>query len=204
MRIILLGAPGAGKGSQAAKITAQYHIPHISTGDAFRSNIAKGTEVGKLAKTYMDKGLLVPDEVTVNIVAARIAEDDCKNGFLLDGFPRTIPQADTLARLTDIDAVINIEVDHTRVLNRLTGRRSCTCGACYHISSYKGKSCEKCGRELYIREDDKENVIVKRLEAYNQMTAPLVDYYRAKGKLFDIDGNRSIEQTFLSIKAVLK
>lgn len=204
MKIILLGAPGAGKGSQAAKITKYYGIPHISTGDAFRSNIAAGTEIGKYAKSFMDKGQLVPDEVTIKIVEERLKAEDCKNGFMLDGFPRSIPQADALSKITDIDAVINITVDPSVILKRLTGRRSCSCGACYHISTYDKDTCERCGAKLFIRDDDREDAIKVRLEVYEKTTAPLVEYYGNKGILIEVDGNCTIDETFEMIKAVLK
>ncbi|MFA5449942.1 MAG: adenylate kinase [Clostridia bacterium] len=202
-KIILLGAPGAGKGSQAAKISEYYRIPHISTGDAFRSNIARGTEIGKYAKTFIDKGLLVPDDVTVKIVTERIAEDDCKNGFLLDGFPRSIPQAEALSQLTQIDAVIDIQVDFSLVIKRLSGRRMCSCGGVYHISTYQKGECEKCGGKLYIRDDDNEESIKKRLEVYAQTTAPLTEYYEKQGILYKVGGNDTIEDTFREVKAVL-
>lgn len=202
-KIILLGAPGAGKGSQAAIISEHYGIPHISTGDAFRSNIARGTEIGKYAKTFIDKGLLVPDEVTVNIVAERLKAEDCKNGFLLDGFPRSIPQAEALARITEIDAVIDITVDFDRVIKRLSGRRMCSCGAVYHTSTYSKDVCEKCGGKLYIRDDDNEDAIRKRLEVYSETTAPLTEYYKKLGILYEVGGNGTIEDTFHEVKAVL-
>lgn len=199
-----MGAPGAGKGSQAAKITEYYKIPHISTGDAFRMNIAQGTEIGVYAKSFIDKGLLVPDDVTIRIVESRLKADDCKNGFMLDGFPRSIPQADALAKITEIDAVINIKVDPSVILKRLTGRRSCTCGAVYHVSTYHSDLCEKCGGKLYIREDDKEEAILKRLEVYEKTTAPLAEYYKKLGKLYEVEGNCTIAETFEEIKAILK
>ena len=183
MKVILLGAPGAGKGSQATKIAQHYAIPHISTGDAFRSNIAKGTEIGVYAKSFIDKGQLVPDDVVVRIVDARLKEADCAKGFLLDGFPRSIPQAEALDRLTDIDAVINIEVDFSVITARLTGRRTCRCGESYHISTYHKDTCAKCGQPLYIRDDDKEETIKNRLEVYRKTTEPLVKYYAEKGVL---------------------
>lgn len=204
MKLILLGAPGAGKGSQAVKIKEYYGIPHISTGDAFRDNISRGTEIGKLAKSYIDEGKLVPDEVVVNIVAARLAQDDCKNGFLLDGFPRTIPQAEALAKIADVDYVVDIDVDFGIITARLTGRRTCVCGASYHISTYKETTCAACGKELFIRDDDKEETIAKRLETYKTTTAPLVEFYKGVGKLVKVDGNRPIDEVFEEIKAKLK
>jgi adenylate kinase len=199
MKIILLGAPGAGKGSQATRLTAELNVPHISTGDAFRMNIKNGTEIGMYAKTFMDKGLLVPDEVTVKIVESRITQPDCANGFLLDGFPRSIPQAEALDKLTKIDCVFNIDVNLNILLARLTGRRSCACGAIYHISTHKGSECTKCGGALFVREDDKEETILKRLDAYTQTTEPLVDYYKKQNILINVDGNTNIDETFKQI-----
>lgn len=204
MNIILLGAPGAGKGSQAAKIKDTFRIPHISTGDAFRKNIAMGTEIGKLAKTYMDNGQLVPDEVVVKIVESRLKEDDCKDGFLLDGFPRTIPQAEALAKVAKVDAVINIDVDFGIITDRLTGRRSCKCGESYHVSTYKAMTCAKCGQPLYLREDDKEETILKRLDVYRSTTEPLIAYYSERGILRNVDGNRTIEEVFADVVNILK
>jgi len=197
MKIILLGAPGAGKGSQATKICEKYGIPHISTGDALRANIKAGTEL------YIDQGLLVPDEVVVGIVADRIQQDDCKNGFLLDGFPRTVAQADALGKLTAIDAVINIDVDFGLITARITGRRMCACGETYHVSVYKSDVCAKCGKPLYQRDDDKEETVKERLAVYEKQTAPLVDYYRKSGKLVDVDGNKSIDEVFAEIVKIL-
>lgn len=203
MRIILLGAPGAGKGSQATKIAAKYGIAHISTGDALRANIKNGTELGKFAKSFIDKGQLVPDEVVVGIVADRIKEADCVNGFLLDGFPRTIPQAEALGKLTDIDYVINIDVDFDLIAARIGGRRMCSCGESYHISTYSSDVCAKCGAKLYQRADDKEETVKERLAVYEKQTAPLVDYYKASGKLVNVDGNKGIDEVFASIVKVL-
>lgn len=203
MKLILLGAPGAGKGSQATKISSKYGIAHISTGDALRSNITKGTELGKFAKAYIDKGLLVPDEVVIGIVADRIKQDDCKNGFLLDGFPRTIAQAEELGKLTDIDYVINIVVDFSVITSRICGRRMCSCGESYHISTYKSDTCAKCGGKLYQRADDNEETIASRLEVYKNQTAPLVEYYKKLDKVVEVDGNRTIDATFADIKAIL-
>ncbi len=203
MKLILLGAPGAGKGSQATKIAKKYGIAHISTGDALRANIKNGTELGKFAKSYIERGLLVPDEVVVGIVADRIKEPDCKNGFLLDGFPRTIAQAEALGKLTDIDRVINIVVDFDLITDRIAGRRMCTCGESYHISSYDKDVCAKCGAKLYQREDDKEETVKARLAVYEKQTAPLVDYYREKGKLVDVDGNKTIDEVFEVVSGIL-
>lgn len=204
MNIILLGAPGAGKGSQAVKLKEYYGIPHISTGDAFRSNIARGTEIGMYAKSFMDKGQLVPDDVVVKIVAERLGADDCKNGFLLDGFPRSIPQAEALEKLTKIDYVINFVIDFERVVERLGGRRTCVCGETYHVSTHPGENCDKCGSKLFVRDDDKEDIIRNRLAVYEQNTAPLVDFYRERGLLIDVDADRTIDATFQDIIGLLK
>ncbi len=204
MKVILLGAPGAGKGSQATLIKDYCGIPHISTGDAFRSNISRGTEIGMYAKSFMDKGQLVPDDVVVKIVAERLSADDCKNGFLLDGFPRTIPQAKALSEITEIDVVVDIVVDYSIITARLTGRRSCTCGESYHISSHPSNICDKCGKELYTRDDDKEETIKNRLAVYQSTTAPLEDFYAEKGVLRKVDGNQSISAVFEAVKEILK
>ncbi len=204
MNIILLGAPGAGKGSQATKLKEHYAIPHISTGDAFRSNIARGTEIGIYAKSFMDKGQLVPDDVTVKIVEERLSHDDCQNGFLLDGFPRSIPQAEALERITSIDYVINFVVDTERVVARLSGRRTCTCGETYHVSTHSSNICDKCGKELYIRADDNEETIRQRMAVYEKTTAPLVGFYRERGLIVDVDANCTIEETFQKIIELVK
>ncbi len=203
MKLILLGAPGAGKGSQATKIVEDFGIAHISTGDALRANIKAETELGKYAKSFIDKGQLVPDEVVVKIVADRIQQEDCKNGFLLDGFPRTVAQADALARLTDIDYVIDIEVDFSVIQARITGRRMCVCGETYHVSTYKSDVCAKCGKKLYQRDDDNEETVANRLDVYRKQTEPLIAYYAAQKKLVSVDGNRSIDDVYASIKDVL-
>lgn len=203
MKLILLGAPGAGKGSQATKIANKYGIAHISTGDALRANIKNGTELGKFAKSFIDKGQLVPDEVVVGIVADRIKQEDCKNGFLLDGFPRTIAQAEALGKLTDIDYVINIDVDFELITSRIAGRRMCACGESYHVSTYKSDVCSKCGATLYQRDDDKEETVKARLAVYEKQTAPLVDYYRKTGKLVDVDGNKTIDEVFADVVGIL-
>lgn len=203
MKLILLGAPGAGKGSQATKISKEYGVAHISTGDALRANIKAGTELGKYAKTFIDNGQLVPDEVVVGIVADRIKEADCANGFLLDGFPRTVAQADALSKLTDVDVVVNIDVDFGIIAERISGRRMCACGESYHISTYKSDVCSKCGGTLYQRADDNEETVKNRLAVYEKQTAPLIDYYEKTGKLVTIDGNRTIDVVFEDIKKVL-
>ena len=203
MKIILLGAPGAGKGSQATKIAKDYNIAHISTGDALRSNIKQGTELGKFAKSFIDKGQLVPDDVVVGIVADRIKQEDCKNGFLLDGFPRTVAQADALSKLTDIDYVIDIDVNFDVIAARIGGRRMCACGESYHVSTYNSPVCAKCGGTLYQRADDNEETVKARLAVYSAQTAPLIDYYKNVGNLVTIDGNRTIDAVYVDVKKVL-
>ncbi len=208
MRLVLLGPPGAGKGTQASAIIEKYSIPHISTGDILRSNIKKGTELGKKAKEYMDKGLLVPDDLVVSLVKDRLLEDDCKNGFLLDGFPRTVNQADALDEvLTNmnikLDKVINIDVDRDELINRAVGRRICkNCGATYHIKFNPPKEedkCDACGNCLFQRDDDKEETVAKRIEVYTKQTKPLIDYYEKKNIILNVDGNKSIEKVFEEI-----
>jgi adenylate kinase len=184
--IILLGAPGAGKGSQATKISTAYGIPHISTGDILRRNIKEQTELGKMAKVFIDKGQLVPDEVVIGIVKSRLDEDDAKNGYILDGFPRTIAQAEALDKVASIDFVINIVVPFEVIEERLTGRRVCLCGATYHTSTLNGLDvCEKCGQKLFIRDDDKIETVKERLKVYQNQTAPLIEYYQKKGLVSD-------------------
>ena len=205
MNVILLGAPGAGKGTQAVRIAAAMNIPHISTGDIFRKNIKEKTPVGLKAKSYIDRGQLVPDEVVVEIVQQRIDEDDCKNGFLLDGFPRTIAQAEALDRLTNIDSVINLEVDLDKLVDRITGRRVCEkCGESYHVSKKKDDICEKCGGKLIQRADDTEETVKSRLNVYKNETAPLINFYKNQGVLKNVDGMKSIEEVFEEISKALK
>lgn len=202
MNIILLGAPGAGKGTQATKISDGYGLPHISTGDIFRENIKKQTEIGVLAKSYIDKGQLVPDEVTCKIVEERISREDCKNGYMLDGFPRTIAQAEALDKITTIDLVINIDVDFSLLMDRLCGRRVCKdCGESYHISRLGGATkCARCGGDLYQRKDDNPETVKSRLDVYNAQTAPLIEYYGKKGLLFNVvSDTRPPEATFEQI-----
>ncbi len=203
IRIILLGAPGAGKGSQASLIKSEYNIPHISTGDVFRQNIADKTELGKYAQSFMDRGELVPDDVVIDIVAERLKQEDCQNGFILDGFPRTISQAQSLAQITEIDYVVNIEVDFSLVIDRLAGRRACNCGEVYHISTFQGVFCTKCGGLLYQREDDKEATVKKRLAVYEKQTAPLIEHYKSKNMLYNVDGNSNVAQTFEEVKRII-
>ena len=201
MNIILLGAPGAGKGTQASRISDAYKLPHISTGDIFRENIKNETPIGLLAKSFIDKGQLVPDEVTCKIVEGRIEKDDCKNGYMLDGFPRTIAQAEALDKITKIDLVINIDVDFSLLLDRLCGRRVCKdCGESYHISRLNGETkCSRCGGELYQRKDDNPETVQSRLDVYNAQTAPLIEYYSKKGLLFNVEGNNSPDAVFAAV-----
>ena len=212
MRIIMLGAPGAGKGTQAKKIASKYSIPHISTGDIFRANIKNGTELGKKAKTYMDQGLLVPDELVVDLVVDRVNQDDCANGYVLDGFPRTIPQAEALdAALLEmgqsIDYAINVEVPDENIVQRMSGRRACVnCGATYHIvyaPTKKENVCDTCEGELILRDDDKPETVQKRLNVYHEQTQPLIDYYTEQDKLVEVDGTIDIEKVFDAIVKIL-
>ena len=212
MKLILMGPPGAGKGTQAEKLVELYQIPHISTGDMFRKAQKDGTALGLKAKSYMDQGQLVPDEVTVGIVKERLAEDDCKEGFLLDGFPRTVQQADALDGILnelgmELDRVVNIEVDKTFLVDRLTGRRVCrACGATFHITNKAPKVegvCDKCGGELYQRNDDKVETVSNRLDVYAAQTAPLIEYYQSKGIMSSIDGSKSMEEVLADICAAL-
>lgn len=212
MKIIMLGAPGAGKGTQAKKIASKYEIPHISTGDIFRANIKNGTELGKKAKTYMDQGLLVPDDLVVDLVVDRVAADDCKNGYVLDGFPRTIPQAEALdaalAKLGEaMDYAINVEVPDENIVKRMSGRRACVaCGATYHIEHIPPKTegiCDTCGKELILRDDDKPETVLKRLNVYHEQTQPLIDYYTGKGILKEVDGTKDMSEVFDEIVAIL-
>lgn len=212
MKIIMLGAPGAGKGTQADKICAKYNIPHISTGDIFRANIKNNTELGQKAKSYMDKGELVPDELVVDLVVDRIKADDCTNGYVLDGFPRTIPQAEALdaalAAINDkVDYAINVEVPDENIINRMSGRRACVaCGATYHVVHIPTKVdgvCDKCGAELILRDDDKPETVKNRLNVYHEQTQPLIDYYTAKNILHEVDGTKAMEDVFSSIVSIL-
>ncbi len=213
MRAILMGPPGAGKGTQAAVLIEKFQIPHISTGDMFRAAIKAGTHLGLKAKEYMDAGSLVPDEVTIGIVAERLAEADCANGFLLDGFPRTVAQADALDKILvdlrmKLDGVLNIEVDEAKLLERLTGRRICRqCGATYHMVFNPPTTlnvCDKCGGELYQRSDDTLETAKNRLEVYNRQTQPLIEYYRGQGLLKEINGDQEISKVLDDILAALE
>ena len=212
MKIIMLGAPGAGKGTQAKQIAGKYSIPHISTGDIFRANIKNGTELGKKAKEYMDQGLLVPDELTVKILLDRVAQPDCANGYVLDGFPRTIPQAEVLDKaLTElndkIDYAINVDVPDENIVKRMSGRRACVaCGATYHIEHIPPKKegvCDKCGEPLILRDDDKPETVLNRLKVYHDQTQPLIDFYTGKGVLKSVDGTVDMQDVFASIVAIL-
>ena len=212
MKIIMLGAPGAGKGTQAKMIADKYGVPHISTGDIFRANIKNGTELGMEAKKYMDQGLLVPDELTVRILLDRVAQDDCKNGYVLDGFPRTIPQAEVLdselTKLGDhIDYAINVDVPDENIVKRMSGRRAClTCGATYHIEHVPPKKegiCDVCGSELVLRDDDKPETVKNRLNVYHEQTQPLIDFYTKNGVLKTVDGTVPMEEVFAAITAIL-
>ncbi len=206
MNLILLGAPGAGKGTQATKISERYGIVHISTGDIFRANIKNGTKIGLLAKSYMDKGELVPDEVTVAIVKDRLTWDDCKKGYLLDGFPRNLYQAEQLDTFAKIDGVVNINIDHNLLMDRLCGRRVCReCGESYHVSTLNGATtCARCGGELYQRKDDNPETVGARLAVYNEQTAPLIDYYGKKGLILNFTGTEApAEVLFEEVKKVL-
>ena len=213
MKIIMLGAPGAGKGTQAKQIAKKYGIPHISTGDIFRANIKEKTALGMEAKEYMDKGQLVPDELTVRILLDRVANDDCKDGYVLDGFPRTIPQAEVLdtevKKLGEkVDFAINVDVPDENIINRMGGRRACVkCGATYHIAHIPPKQegiCDTCGSELILRDDDKPETVKNRLDVYHAQTQPLIDYYDKQGILRTVDGTQDMDKVFSDIVAILE
>ena len=212
MKIIMLGAPGAGKGTQAKMIADKYQVPHISTGDIFRANIKNGTELGKKAKEYMDQGLLVPDELVVDLVVDRLAQEDCANGCVLDGFPRTIPQAEALdaalaAKGEAIDYAIDVDVPDENIINRMSGRRACVaCGATYHLVHIPTKVegiCDRCGEGLILRDDDKPETVKKRLGVYHEQTQPLIDYYTAKNVLKSVDGTVDMGAVFQAIVNIL-
>lgn len=212
MKIIMLGAPGAGKGTQAKMIADKYQIPHVSTGDIFRANIKNGTELGMEAKKYMDQGLLVPDELTVKILLDRVAQPDCEKGYVLDGFPRNIPQANVLDKaLTElgdaIDYAINVDVPDENIIKRMSGRRAClSCGATYHIENIPPKTegiCDVCGKELVLRDDDKPETVQNRLKVYHDQTQPLIDFYTEKGVLKTVDGTMDMKDVFEAITAIL-
>ena len=208
MKLILLGAPGAGKGTQAANICAKYGIPAISTGDALRAAIKEGTQLGLEAKSYMDAGKLVPDEVVIGLIKEKLASDSCKNGYILDGFPRTIPQAEALDAMgAKVDAVLSLEVADEKIIERMSGRRVCKCGASYHVVYLPSKVdgvCDKCGDALYIRDDDAEATVRKRLETFHAQTEPLKDYYGAKGLLVTVQGREEVEDTTAAVLAALE
>ena len=200
MNIILLGAPGAGKGTQASKIAQKYGILHISTGDIFRANIKGGTKIGKLAKSYIDAGLLVPDEVTCDIVKDRLSKDDLEGGYMLDGFPRNVFQAEELDKFAHIDLCINIDVDLSLLMDRICGRRVCSCGESYHVSTLNGATtCKKCGGALYQRNDDNPETVGARLDTYFKETQPLVDYYQRQGKLFTVKSGKQPPQEVFDV-----
>ena len=212
MKIIMLGAPGAGKGTQAKKIAEKYNIPHISTGDIFRAHIKNGTELGKKAKTFMDQGLLVPDDLVVDLVVDRVNQEDCTNGYVLDGFPRTIPQAEALTKALaemgqKVDYAIDVDVTDENIVTRMSGRRACVgCGATYHLKYAPTKVegiCDTCGGELILRDDDKPETVQKRLNVYHEQTQPLIDYYNEAGILRTVDGTIDINDVFQAIVEIL-
>lgn len=203
--IILLGAPGAGKGTQAAMIAEEFKVPHISTGDILRRNMKEGTPLGLKAKAFVESGGLVPDEVVIGLVEDRLSQEDCKNGYILDGFPRTIAQAEALDKVARIDLAINIDVPFETIIDRLGGRRVCVCGETYHVSMLNGETtCKRCGKELFIRDDDKPETVKNRFKVYSDQTQPLIDYYRSQNKVVDIKANGTKEEIFADIKKVLE
>ena len=213
MKIIMLGAPGAGKGTQAQMIADKYKVPHISTGDIFRANIKNGTELGMEAKKYMDQGLLVPDELTVKILLDRVAKEDCKDGYVLDGFPRTIPQAEVLdkalaERGESIDYAVDVDVPDENIVKRMSGGRAClSCGATFHLEHVPPKEegiCDRCGKELVLRDDDKEETVLNRLKVYHDQTQPLIQFYKNKGVMQAVDGTKSMQEVFDAIVAILE
>ena len=213
LNILLLGAPGAGKGTQAQLIKEKYHIPHISTGDMFREAIRNKTPVGLLADSFISKGQLVPDDVTIALVKERLSKDDCANGYLLDGFPRTLVQAEALAQLTSdiarpIELVINVDVDENKLIDRISGRRMCKgCGASYHVTNLPPKVegvCDVCGGELYIRKDDNVDALKVRLDAYHNQTQPLIDFYANCGLIATVNGDTSLENVFKAITSIIE
>lgn len=212
MKIVMLGAPGAGKGTQADKIAEKFGLPHISTGDIFRKNIKEGTELGKEAKSYMDAGKLVPDELTVRLLLDRVKNDDCAKGYILDGYPRTIPQAEALDKELEklgekIDYAINVDVPDENIINRMSGRRACLkCGATYHLKYVPPKKdgvCDECGSELVIRDDDKPETVKNRLAVYHEQTQPLIEYFEKQGVLHTVDGTTDAGDVFKAIEQIL-
>ncbi|MEG0565961.1 MAG: adenylate kinase [Hungatella sp.] len=212
MKLIMLGAPGAGKGTQAQKVAAKYNIPHISTGDIFRANIKGGTELGMKAQTFMEQGMLVPDEITIGMLMARIQDTDCKNGYVLDGFPRTIPQAESLTAALNtlqdhMDYAVNIDVPDANIVSRMSGRRAClSCGATYHLTFNPPKTegiCDICGETLVLRVDDQPKTVQKRLRVYHEQTQPLIEYYRKAKILMEVDGTQNVDDVFQSILHIL-
>ena len=213
MKIIMLGAPGAGKGSQASRIANEYHLPHISTGDIFRANMKEETELGKQAKSFMDKGALVPDNITIAMLLERIHKEDCKNGYILDGFPRTIPQAEALKEALakkdeKIDLALDVEATDELIIKRMAGRRTCpSCGAIYHIVTLQPKvegKCDRCGADLIQRKDDNEETVKNRLKIYHEITEPLISYYKGEGILEEIDGAEDLDKVFEKVKAIIQ
>lgn len=212
MKIIMLGAPGAGKGSQASRIAKEYQLPHISTGDIFRANLKEETELGKRAKSFMDKGELVPDDITIAMLLDRIHKEDCKNGYILDGFPRTIPQAEALKEALakkdeKIDLALDVEASDELIIKRMAGRRTCpTCGAIYHIVTLPPKTegiCDRCGADLIQRKDDNEETVKNRLKIYHEVTEPLISYYKKEGILEEIDGAEELDKVFEKVKRII-
>ena len=205
MKLVFLGPPGAGKGTQAKLVADEYQIAHISTGDMLRAEMRAGTELGLAAKSLIESGQLVPDDVIIGMVKNRIQQDDCANGFLFDGFPRTVAQADALSELCDIDYVINIDVPSERLIHRACGRRVCPeCGASYHIDFYSGENCKECGAKLRQRDDDKEETVRNRVRVYEDQTAPLIAYYTEREKIVTVDGDQEIEAVTADIRKALK
>lgn len=212
MKIIMLGAPGAGKGSQASRIAKEYQLPHISTGDIFRANLKEETELGKRAKSFMDKGELVPDDITIAMLLDRIHKEDCKNGYILDGFPRTIPQAEALKEALakkdeKIDLALDVEASDELIIKRMAGRRTCpACGAIYHIVTLPPKTegiCDRCGTDLIQRKDDNEETVKNRLKIYHEVTEPLISYYKKEGILEEIDGAEELDKVFEKVKRII-
>ena len=213
MKIIMLGAPGAGKGSQASRIAKEYQLPHISTGDIFRANLKEETELGKRAKSFMDKGELVPDDITIAMLLDRIHKEDCKNGYILDGFPRTIPQAEALKEALakkdeKIDLALDVEASDELIIKRMAGRRTCpACGAIYHIVTLPPKTegiCDRCGADLIQRKDDNEETVKNRLKIYHEVTEPLISYYKKEGILEEIDGAEDLDKVFEKVKTIIR